>query len=849
VTGAEAEAAARLLERLLTDEPFREQFRANPVAASRAAGLESVAEEMAMSAGKAMQTLDGRESRSSLAGVFMAAALEGAGVYDFSRDFVPHLDGIPEQVEQVLSRVHSHGGLSAPAGFADLGVPAAAVADAPLAPPNAAGEFPAITPEQAAGRVEVPAQLAQPPAEGAPSGPAPEHVDPAQYGQGGSGGHASQATLALLQSKRVTFDADGIADLRAGRIDPRVVSVLTQVSRSHTISVSAAASDHPKLTTGGSVSNHFYGRAVDIASVDGRPVAPGNAAARELAVALSSLDPSIRPSEIGSPWALPGPAYFTDGGHQDHIHVAFDEPVASDWKPPEELAAAATPAINPADNDDAPAASDEPASGSGDAEPGGLEDPGGDTDAEADAESDGGEDDDSDSDDASDDEENDEGSDESDEGSDGDDSGSDGDHDDNSDASDGGGGSDSGESSGDGSDSGGDASDSGESSGDSSSSGDGADDGGDAGQVDLGDVDASYPSDSAPRAQIAGWMASQAQKRGLPAELPVMAALVESDLHNLKYGDADSLGYFQMRVGTWNQGEYAGYPDHAELQLKWFLDQAEAVKKQRVAAGKPVDDPNGYGEWIADIERPKAEYRGRYQLRLDEARELLRRRAEGGDDPGGGDADVPVEPVDDAGGDGAGPHALAAVAEVKKQLGTPYQWGGSSPSTGFDCSGLMQWAYAKAGIVIPRTSEQQILASNGKTVDRGHLRPGDLVFFRDAGGDVHHVGISLGGDKFINAPHTGAKVRVDDLSEPYYAKEFAGGRRFDLSAAGASGTAPADSPGLDQAEVRQAEAALARDAAEAQRPGTLLFEAVSAQELRKAYHTQTLGAVEPSPPT
>jgi putative modified peptide len=873
MTGAEAEAAARLLERLLTDAAFRDQFRRNPGAAAREAGLQSVAEEMAMSAGKAMQTLDGRESRSSLAGVFMAAALEGAGVYDFSKDLVPHLEGIPEQVEQVLSRVHSHGSLSAPAGLADLGVPAAAApleaaADAPPTPPNSAGEFPAITPEQVAGRSHAPEPLAQPPPEGAPSSPAPEHVDSAQYGQEGPGGHASRETLALLHSKRVTFDADGIADLRAGRIDPRVVSVLTEVSRSHTISVSATASDHPKLTTGGSVSNHFYGRAVDIASVDGRPVGPGNAAARELAVALSRLDLSIRPSEIGSPWALPGAAYFTDGGHQDHIHVAFDEPVASDWKPPEELAA---PESGTPEDDPAPAAGDTPASGadgaadagaqgdaSEDAEPGGLEDPGGDTDAEADAESDGGEDDDSDSDDGSDDEEDDEDdeNDENDESTDGDDSGSDGDHDDNSDASDGGDGSDGGgESSGDGSDRGGESSadgsdGGGESSGDGADSGDAPDGGGgDAERVDLGDVVGSYPSDSAPRARIATWMGSQAQKRGLPAELPVMAALVESDMHNLNYGDADSVGYFQMRVGTWNQGEYAGYPDHAELQLKWFLDQAEAVKKQRIAAGKPVDDPQGYGEWIADIERPRAEYRGRYQLHLDDARELLRQRAQGETDSGSGDADVAVEPVDDDGGNDAGPRAMEAVAQVKKQLGTPYQWGGSSPSTGFDCSGLMQWAYAKAGIVIPRTSEQQILASNGKPVDRGHLRPGDLVFFRDTGGDVHHVGISLGGDKFINAPHTGAKVRVDDLSEPYYAKEFAGGRRFDVSRGREEVPSSAHLSGPDQDEVQRAQAALARDAVEAQRPGTLLFEAVRAQELRKEYHTQTLGAVEPSPST
>ena len=93
----------------------------------------------------------------------------------------------------------------------------------------------------------------------------------------------------------------------------------------------------------------------------------------------------------------------------------------------------------------------------------------------------------------------------------------------------------------------------------------------------------------------------------------------------------------------------------------------------------------------------------------------------------------------------------------------------------------MQWAYAKAGIQIPRTSEQQILASNGKPVDRRHLIPGDLVFFRDSGGDVHHVGISLGGDKFINAPHTGDVVKVASLDESYYAEQFAGGRRFDMA--------------------------------------------------------------------
>ena len=106
-----------------------------------------------------------------------------------------------------------------------------------------------------------------------------------------------------------------------------------------------------------------------------------------------------------------------------------------------------------------------------------------------------------------------------------------------------------------------------------------------------------------------------------------MASLVESGMTNLHCGDADSVGFFQMRVGIWNQGEYAGYPEKPELQVKWFLDQAEAVKDARVAAGKPIDDPNSFGEWIADVERPAEQYRGRYQLQLDEAQGLLEERA------------------------------------------------------------------------------------------------------------------------------------------------------------------------------------------------------------------------------
>ena len=179
-----------------------------------------------------------------------------------------------------------------------------------------------------------------------------------------------------------------------------------------------------------------------------------------------------------------------------------------------------------------------------------------------------------------------------------------------------------------------------------------------------------------------------------------------------------------MRLGIWNNGAYAGYPDKPELQIKWFLDQAEAVKKQRIARGQSIDDPKQYGEWIADVERPAEQFRGRYQLRLDEAQSLLKQAPETpAASPEAAAAAPAGAPAQDAAAvaeaapppalaTSAAPQALAAVKEAEKYLGTPYKWGGSTPQTGFDCSGLMQWAYAQAGIKIPRVTYTQIDAPN-----------------------------------------------------------------------------------------------------------------------------------------
>ncbi|MGP3978963.1 C40 family peptidase [Streptomyces sp. 8N114] len=123
--------------------------------------------------------------------------------------------------------------------------------------------------------------------------------------------------------------------------------------------------------------------------------------------------------------------------------------------------------------------------------------------------------------------------------------------------------------------------------------------------------------------------------------------------------------------------------------------------------------------------------------------------------------------------------ATTALNAARKMLGKPYSWGGGTaggPSTGiccspkgrsgesvlgFDCSGLTLYAYAKAGITLPRTAAQQYAAS--EPVKPGHMKPGDLVFYGATTSTIHHVGIYVGGGWILNAPRPGAKVRYDPM--------------------------------------------------------------------------------------
>jgi hypothetical protein len=131
---------------------------------------------------------------------------------------------------------------------------------------------------------------------------------------------------------------------------------------------------------------------------------------------------------------------------------------------------------------------------------------------------------------------------------------------------------------------------------------------------------AGYPGDDAPRPQIAAWMAAEARRAGLPPELPVMAALQESSLRNVHFGDRDSVGYFQMRKQYWDRGPWRGYLQRPQLQIKWFIQRALEERRSHPGVYR---SPSDYGHWIADIERCAEGNRGLYQRHLAVARELI----------------------------------------------------------------------------------------------------------------------------------------------------------------------------------------------------------------------------------
>lgn len=109
-------------------------------------------------------------------------------------------------------------------------------------------------------------------------------------------------------------------------------------------------------------------------------------------------------------------------------------------------------------------------------------------------------------------------------------------------------------------------------------------------------------------------------------------------------------------------------------------------------------------------------------------------------------------------------------------IGAPYRYGGASPKTGFDCSGLVQYVFGSAlGLSLPRRSQD--MSRVGATVERTALSPGDLVFFDTLREPYSHVGIYLGEGRFIHAPSSGGRVEIVNLRQRYWTRRYNGARR------------------------------------------------------------------------
>ncbi|HEY4294942.1 MAG TPA: NlpC/P60 family protein [Paraburkholderia sp.] len=152
-------------------------------------------------------------------------------------------------------------------------------------------------------------------------------------------------------------------------------------------------------------------------------------------------------------------------------------------------------------------------------------------------------------------------------------------------------------------------------------------------------------------------------------------------------------------------------------------------------------------------------------------------------------------------------------------VGIPYRWGGNTPESGFDCSGLVRYVVSRAASVnLPRTTAD--MSGRGESIEPDEIAPGDLIFFNTTGRAHSHVGIYVGKLRFVNAPSTGGTVRLDYLTNPYWAKHFDGIRRV---AGPAAAPAPFDTPSYQAAAPQPERVAPAAGSAEvktaAQAPG------------------------------
>ncbi|MCB5905855.1 C40 family peptidase [Streptomyces pinistramenti] len=287
------------------------------------------------------------------------------------------------------------------------------------------------------------------------------------------------------------------------------------------------------------------------------------------------------------------------------------------------------------------------------------------------------------------------------------------------------------------------------------------------------------PTEQIPNAQtiVATGVSLDVPPRGQIVALAT--AMQESRLRNLAAGDRDSLGLFQQRPSQgWGTAQQIHDPVYASEQFYKHLLKVHGW--QQMAVTQAVQNsgyPDAYAQWE---HLAKAPQKG-VTTTLPNAG-----KNKPGKESGTGTGTSGCGPAQDRSAYGkipegrvpkgytipknAAPKARAAITWALRQLGTPYQWGGTctnahgpDPMGRCDCSSLMQQAYAHAGITLTRTTYTQV--SEGKSVSTKALQPGDLLFARGSAARPEHVGMYIGAGLVVEAPRTSKPVRITPLKD------------------------------------------------------------------------------------
>ncbi|MCO5967093.1 C40 family peptidase [Actinoallomurus soli] len=196
-------------------------------------------------------------------------------------------------------------------------------------------------------------------------------------------------------------------------------------------------------------------------------------------------------------------------------------------------------------------------------------------------------------------------------------------------------------------------------------------------------------------------------------------------------------------------------------ELTQFLNVSQLLQRQQAQAQQAAGD-------LAQKKKDLLAKKKGIEKSVEQQKALVKKLGPAADSGGGGGDDSgPVASNCSGGYHGSATGKARVVLEwAYSKCGIPYLYGGTGPR--YDCSGLTMKAYAAAGVSIPRVVPDQYNATS--RVQRSNLSPGDLVFFDDLG----HVGIYVGGGKFIHSPHTGSYVKIDSLSNVWYSSHYVG---------------------------------------------------------------------------